>query len=262
MENIEELKQAEAHLQRAEAALETARRDERTAQASEEAALHEIRDAVVELHEAEHHHREIHFKVDGEACVTREHELTPNEIIREFGKKDPATHYLVEIKGDHKESYKGKGDVEIKMRDGMNFQIVSTGPTPVSDSCGSRGFVEGLRELGYDAAALGEGADHVVFDYAVQVGSRAGERVRLGVVVPRDFPNTPPGGPHVSPGIHPIHQSNDQPHPTGGVHPSAEFQRLAGGSWQYWSRPFQNWGQTKRTVTVYMAHIWRLWETQ
>ncbi len=262
MENIEEVKQAEAHLQRAEAALENAQRDEQAAQAAEQTAMHDIQEAVEELRETEHHQREIHFMVDGEEYETSKRELTPNEIIREFGKKDPATNYLVEIKGDHKISFQGKGDVEIKMHNCMSFQIVSTGPTPVSDACGPAAFIEGLRQLGYEAQTLPDRPDHVFFNYPVEIGSRAGQTVRLGLVVPQDFPNIPPGGPHVSPHIQPIHPGNDKSHPAGGVHQSPEFQRLAGGDWQYWSRPFQEWGQRKRTVTTYMAHLWRLWETQ
>ena len=118
---------------------------------AEQTAMHDIEEAVEELREAEHHPREIHFTVDGEEYETTKRELTPNEIIREFGKKDPATNYLVEIKGDHKISFQGKGDEKIKMHDCMNFQIVSTGPTPVSDSCGPDAFIEGLRRLGYEA---------------------------------------------------------------------------------------------------------------
>jgi hypothetical protein len=255
MDNAEAFKHAEA-------ALETAQRDERVAHAAEQVALHEIEEAVEEVREAERHEREIHFLVDGEEYETRKRELTPNEIIREFGKKDPATNYLVEIKGDHKVSFHGKGDEEIKMHNGMSFQIVSTGPTPVSDTCGTAAFIEGLRGLGYEVQSLPGHPDHIFFNYPVEVGSRAGQPVRLGLVVPHDFPNIPPGGPHVSPHVLPIHPGNDKPHPAGGVHQSPEFQRLAGGEWQYWSRPCQDWGQRKRTVIAYMAHIWRLWETQ
>ena len=76
--------------------------------------MHDIEQAVEELREAEHHPREIHFTVDGEEYETTKRELTPNEIISEFGKKDPATNYLVEIKGNHKISFQGKGDEEIQ----------------------------------------------------------------------------------------------------------------------------------------------------
>jgi len=74
---------------------------------------------------------EIHFTVDGEPLETRDRELTPNEILRKFG-KDPATQYLVQIKGHERISYQGKGDEPIKMHNEMRFQVISTGPTPVS----------------------------------------------------------------------------------------------------------------------------------
>jgi hypothetical protein len=77
-------------------------------------------------------HHEIHFFVDGEPHETDKRELTPNEIIKDFGEKDPATHYLVRIEGHHRDSYEGKGNDPIKLHNGERFQIVSTGPTPVS----------------------------------------------------------------------------------------------------------------------------------
>ncbi len=72
-----------------------------------------------------------HYLVDAEAQETDEHELTPDEILRNAG-LDPATHYLVEIKGSTKESFQGKGSVEIRMHDHLVFVSVFTGPTPVS----------------------------------------------------------------------------------------------------------------------------------
>ena len=77
--------------------------------------------------------RVIHFKVDGEPCETEKHELTPDEIIRVFGGRDPATTYLVQIVAGQKESYQGKGSIPIMMHDGMRFQILSIGPMTVSD---------------------------------------------------------------------------------------------------------------------------------
>ena len=75
---------------------------------------------------------EIHFTVDGEPYETLERELTPNDILTKFAEKDPATNYLVQIQGQHRISYQGKGDEPIKMHEGMRFQVISTGPTPVS----------------------------------------------------------------------------------------------------------------------------------
>jgi hypothetical protein len=45
---------------------------------------------------------------------------------------DTSTHYLVEIKGAVKESFEGKGGIELHMHDHMVFVSVFTGPTPVS----------------------------------------------------------------------------------------------------------------------------------
>ena len=207
---------------------------------------------------------EIHFKVDGESFETTKRELTPNEIIKDFAHKDPATHYLVQIEGHHRESFQGKGDVPIKMHDGMKFQVISTGPTPVSDvdSTGPAAFALGLVDLGYHPEALPGKPDHLVIDYEVDSGKFAGTKVKHGFVVPGDFPLTPPSGPHVSPHIHPINTGGQ--HPTGAVHQSqaAPFQDALGGEWQYWSRPFTNWAGSKKTVAAYMSHIWRLWDSQ
>jgi len=257
MEDIDEIRQAEADLKKAEAELEKA-------ETEETAALKHVEEAVEELKEAEHHSHEIHFSVDGEDCVTDLRVLTPNQIIRDFGKKDPATNYLVKIQGTHKESFQGKGDERIEIHEHEAFQIVSTGPTPVSDGTGPAAFTAGLRALGYEPSPLQQAPDHVVLNYSVEVGRFKGQTVRLGFVVPQDFPNTTPSGPHVSPQILPIHSSNDVPHPAGGIHQgmSPNFTQYAGGGWEYWSRPCPNWGQSKKTVTSYMAHIWRLWETQ
>jgi hypothetical protein len=84
------------------------------------------------LHPATVHHHEIHFFLDGEPQETDKREHTPNEIIKDFGHKDPATHYLVRIEGHRRISYQSKGEEPIKLHDGERFQIVSTGPTPVS----------------------------------------------------------------------------------------------------------------------------------
>jgi hypothetical protein len=84
----------------------------------------------------DHHPKEglIHFRVDGEPFTTQASELTPNDIIKDFAGKDPANHYLVQIRGHEKISYEGMGTTPIKMHDGMRFQVISTGPTPVSNS--------------------------------------------------------------------------------------------------------------------------------
>jgi hypothetical protein len=121
--------------------------------------------------------------------------------------------------------------------------------------------MDGLRSLGFAPVLVPDCPNGVVVDYVVETGKFAGKAVRLGFLVPADFPNTPPTGPHVSPHIHPL--GGGSVHPTGGIHEQHSVAFLkAGGQWQYWSRPFMNWAQEKKSVAVYMSHIWRLWDTQ
>lgn len=71
------------------------------------------------------------YTVDDEPQSTFEHNLTPRQILQN-ARIDPATHYLVEIKGQHKESYQNKMDEFIHMHEHMKFVSVYIGPTPVS----------------------------------------------------------------------------------------------------------------------------------
>ena len=98
---------------------------------------------------------EIHFKVDGEFFETTKRELTPNEIIKDFAHKDPATHYLVQIEGHHRESFQGKGDVPIKMHDGMKFQVISTGPRRRTTAAGTDGGSSSVPVSGPGASSPG-----------------------------------------------------------------------------------------------------------
>jgi hypothetical protein len=256
-EKNDPLADAEIKIEEAEAEIVEAEKDLKTAES-------DLKQARADLEELRHH--EIHITVDGEPYETDKREMTPNEIIRDFGGGlDPATHYLVRIKGGHKESFQGKGDDPIKLHDCDQFQIISTGPAPVSDGpikTGPEVFTAGLKGLGFDVSALKDRADHLVLNYVVPTGRFAGQEVRIGLIVPADFPLTPPGGPHVSPHIWPI--KSDGEHPSGHIHAqhAQPFQSALGGQWQYWSRPFLEWSKTKKTVAIYMNHIWRLWDTQ
>lgn len=211
--------------------------------------------------------KQITIWVDGEPYEPPTRKMTPNDIITQAAGKNPAENYLVRITGRENISYKDKGDVPIRLREGMKFQVIFTGATPVSDPAAKTGvdhFMAGLRELGFKPSAMAGHPGHLIFDYTVQNGKMTGKEVKLGLVIPSDFPMTPPSGPYVSPEIHPI-SPDSNPHPKGAVHKEQAkvFDANAGGAWQYWSRPFPGWGQNgKRTVAAYMAHIWNLWETQ
>jgi hypothetical protein len=69
--------------------------------------------------------------VDNEAVAGVPKHTTPNAILALAG-VDPATHYLVRIKGRHQEPFSGHGDQEITAHEGETFVSVSTGPTPTA----------------------------------------------------------------------------------------------------------------------------------
>lgn len=127
---------------------------------------------------------------------------------------------------------------------------------------GVEGFLKGLRDLSYEPIVLNGKADHVVISYEVQSGKFAGKTYKHGFIVPASWPVNPPGGIHVGAMIHPF-QSHGS-HPTGGIHQQqAEgFRQVLGGDWQYWSRPPADWNANRKTVTTYMSHVRRLWDTQ
>ena len=71
------------------------------------------------------------YTVDDEPQTTTEHTLTPKQILQKAG-IDSGMHYLVEIKGQHQESYQNKPDEPIHMHQHMKFISVFNGPTTVS----------------------------------------------------------------------------------------------------------------------------------
>ena len=185
---------------------------------------------------------------------TEHPELTANQILEDahFAPKD---FYLVEIRGRERISYKDRGNEKVRLHDGLKFIAVHMGPTPVSElpTAGAARFVAELQALGFEPAQSGNG--HVIFGYEIEVGSQTGKQCRLGFVVPPDFPLQPPTGIHVAPHVHAIQQAES--HPTGGIHASP-----LGADFQYWSRPFIDWQNTKRRVADYMAFVRQLWATQ
>jgi hypothetical protein len=102
---------------------------------------------------------------------------------------------------------------------------------------GAAGFLAALAEAGIDATIRGE---YVVFPYVIEVGGRAGQQIQVGLAVPRDWPLTPPPGPHLSPRLG---------HPRGAVHDSP-----LGPGWEYWSRPVPNWPHD-RSLRGYLRHL-------
>jgi hypothetical protein len=255
-EALHNIEQAKADIGEAKDEIQHGRKDL-------DAAEQKLEAAEEELAEAHHHPKIIHFSVDGENYETERREWTPNELIEEFSGLDIATHYLIETDPHHQANFQGKGTVPFELHDCASFQVISVGPAPVSDGSARSGvafFVAGLQSLGYKPTIAPGKTEHVYFDYEVPSGKFAGRQVRLGLIVPADFPMTSPGGIHVSPKFHPNQGGGE--HPTGGIHDSAEFPSAAGGEWQYWSRPHKNWGAAKKAVATYMSHVWNLWNAQ
>ena len=185
--------------------------------------------------------------VNGEPFEAPEKTMTANEILS-LGGLSTDSHYLVEIKGKHQDSFEGKGNQEVHLHEGSKFISVFTGPTTVSDSqvgdsdaklTGARLFAAQLRAAGYDVTEMPD--HHVEFPYTVSVGKHAGLELEMGLVVPKDFPMTPPTGPHINKLLHP--DKGGGTHPAGGIHPSTSHSKHFGSGWQYWSRPYPKWAR-------------------
>lgn len=86
---------------------------------------------------------------------------------------------------------------------------------------------------------------YAVFDWPVRVGSLTGTTHRIGLLMPVDYPLTPPPAPQVNPPV------------ADPASPSPPLSPLGTG-WLYWSRPFPNWASTGRTMSDYLAHLRRL----
>ena len=120
-------------------------------------------------------------------------------------------------------------------------------------------FATQLSEAGVSVVELGD--EHVVIPaYRVAEGKFEGLEMDLGVVVPADFPLTPPSGPHVHKLIHV--NRGDGVHPDGHIHASSDHSQHFKDGWQYWSRPFPDWTSGSRHAVRYMEYVRALWEDQ
>lgn len=103
-------------------------------------------------------------------------------------------------------------------------------------------FINELKALGYDPQE--PSPNKVCFEYVVEGGRNHGKKTLLGFENLQDFPMNCPHGPHFKP------LDSGWVNPTQGIHPSSY-----GAGWIHWSRPFNEWNKTKRTVREYLAHI-------
>jgi hypothetical protein len=75
-------------------------------------------------------HRNLHFEVDGETIVSRDHDLSPKKIM-ELSGVDPHDHYLKRI-GENETSFRDIADTPINVCQNERFITLRMAPTPVS----------------------------------------------------------------------------------------------------------------------------------
>lgn len=68
---------------------------------------------------------------DDETLTVPDKDTTPNALL-ELAGLDPAQHYVVELQGRNRISFKDRGTEPIKVHDGQQLVSVSTQPTPTS----------------------------------------------------------------------------------------------------------------------------------
>ena len=104
-----------------------------------------------------------------------------------------------------------------------------------------------LGEAGYETWRLDK--NFVAFKFLIPHGRFRGKTVDIALQAP-NFPEIPPSGPHIKPHLLPI-TGGGGVHPFGGIHarnqPNADF--------QYWSRPFKSWKNSKMNVQEYLAFL-------
>lgn len=117
-------------------------------------------------------------------------------------------------------------------------------------SQGRSAFEEGLRALGLRPEPRADG--RTLFSYEIPVGRVMGEQVQIGLDVPGDWPTTPPSGPHIAPRLA----------QTRGVAPGGTASNVHGSNFgpefEYWSRPYHQWGRDGRSVDAYMSFLRKL----
>lgn len=95
----------------------------------------------------------------------------------------------------------------------------------------------------------------VVIDWRVPVGPLTDETLEIGWNVPADYPATIPSGLLVRPHLLPMMGAGEPP--LGGIHLS-EVGGVQDHSFQYWSRPHVDWGQSSKDAAALLSHARRL----
>lgn len=107
---------------------------------------------------------------------------------------------------------------------------------------GTAEFKEQLLALGYEPQE--PSPNKICFIFVVEGGKNHGKKVWLGFDKLQDFPMNCPHGPHFKP------IDDGWLNPPDGIH-----QNRFDTGWVHWSRPFEEWNTTNKTVKEYLAHI-------
>lgn len=122
---------------------------------------------------------------------------------------------------------------------------------------GIEDFKNQLEEMGYEPKERGN--DCLSFSYTIPCGKHQGKTIEMGLHIPPQFPELPPSGPHFTPHLVPL-TINGGSYP--GVHSSLDRHGQAfDAGWQYWSRPYNGWASTVKSVKAYLRHINHLMDT-
>jgi len=114
-------------------------------------------------------------------------------------------------------------------------------------------FITQLQALNYTVSE--PSPNFLAFEYEIPCGRFQGRKVIMALQVNDTFPMSPPPGPHFKEKLLPV-TGHRGTHPYGAIHNSP-----LGAEWQYWSRPFNEWNKTEKTVQVYLAHVRNLFAT-
>lgn len=112
--------------------------------------------------------------------------------------------------------------------------------------------IKQLEAMGYQPISHPNGV--VGFQFVIPHGKFRGQQVEIALQVP-NFPDAPPPGPNIKPFLLPINPNNGA-HPYFGVY----ARKIPDAGFQYWSRPFQGWDQTDKTMEVYIAFLRTLFD--
>lgn len=115
-----------------------------------------------------------------------------------------------------------------------------------------------LAELGYEST-LHSVKDvipgkYVVFKYTIPHGKFRNIEIEVALHAPQ-FPLVPPSGPYINPHLLPITGGGGK-HPYGAIHkrdiPTKDF--------QYWSRPFNEWNSSEKSMKAYLGFLRTLFD--